>query len=436
MDNITQKSNFKNFINYTIPAISSMLLAGVYTLVDGLFVGWGVGPSGLAAINVAFPIACLYLGIGEMLGNGSAIVIAYCRGRQLSRTAGLFFGNLLAIVIPLGIFLAVISPFSSHLVNIIGADESIRESAYNYALIIGFGSIFQLLASSLLAVMRHDQVQVKAMRIMLWGLIANIILDYLFVIVFRWGVNGSAWATIMAQGLTAFLACWHFLKNGVHFKFKAIHLRPYLDIIAKIIFTGLPSMGLQLTNALVIALHNVQALRYGGENAVAGYAIVSYVLTPVLLLQEGTAIGIQPLISFFDGANLQDRKRKIFRMGLTSGILIGLVAMIGAVIFNQLLPAAFHATSQVAKLAAKGILFGCLAFPIQGIIQIAGAYFQASNRPKYASLLIYGDCCGALVLCLFTFPLIWGLDGVWSSMVGAKLIMFIITLYLLKSKRR
>ena len=255
-------SDFKKFFRYSVPATISMLIAGVYTLVDGLFVGWGVGPDGLAAINVAFPFYCIYLGLGEMLGNGCAITLAYCRGRGKKLTAGLFFGNMLFMLLPLGLLLALISPFTALLVRYMGADPVINDTAYQYAVIIGMGSIFQIATSSLLAVMRHDRKPFGAMALMLAGLVANIILDYYFVLVWRHGVAGSAYATIISQFLTAALAGCYLRRSKLNFCWRKRFLRPYTDIIGQMFRTGLPSMGLQLMGGLLILLHNIQAQRY------------------------------------------------------------------------------------------------------------------------------------------------------------------------------
>ncbi|MGN0872019.1 MAG: MATE family efflux transporter [Victivallales bacterium] len=419
----TLNKDFRGFLSYTVPAAISMLLSGIYILVDGLFVGWGAGTEGLAAINVAYPFACLYLGIGEMLGNGSAITIAYCRGRDKLRTAGLFFGNLIFIMIPLGIILGAVSPLTSRLVGLMGADEAIFVSARNYALIVSGGCVFQIVTCSLLAVMRHTKAQYSAMFIMLAGLIANIVLDYWMVIAMKWGVEGSAWATILAQLITCILAVGYFMRGKVKIRFRFAHLRPYASILGKIMLTGLPSFGLQLAATLVILLHNISAGIYGGLTAIAAYAIIASVVEVVMLMDGGFSTGIQPLVSFFNGTGERTRRKRIFRYGMLAALIFGVVAMIATIWGRALIVRAFNATPELAAITFRGLILSSFGFVSLGLFQVMCAYLQAKGRHTLSSILIYADCLVAMPLALVILPLFFKLDGVWLAMPVSKLVM-------------
>ena len=426
----------RKFFSYIIPSTVSMLLAGVYTLIDGLFVGWGAGSDALAAINVAFPFLCLFMGLGDMLGNGTAITIGYCRGRNKPRAAGLFFGNLLTLLLPLGILLALAAPLLSRLVAYMGASSEIVPVAREYALIIGVGAAFPIITNALVAVMRHDRAQFPAMRLMLVGLAANIVLDYLLVIVIPWGAAGSAWATVAAQVITSILAINYFRHGRMTFRFHKRYLRPYWDIMGRTLLTGLPSLGLQLTAALLLVLYNVQALSYGGLAAVAAYAIISYVTTPVVLLNEGIALGIQPLISYYHGAGLRKRMNLIFRYGNLTVLAAGGLAAAAAVIGRDWLPAIFNASGSVAVYTATGLLLTAPALLLHGFTLTFAAYFQARQISLAASLLIYGDCLIIMPLSLFLLPVYLGLNGVWAALLATKIIMTALALLLYYFDRR
>ncbi|MCI7643681.1 MAG: MATE family efflux transporter [Lentisphaeria bacterium] len=429
----TIDGDFKKFIRYSLPSTIGMLISGIYTLVDGLFVGWGVGPDGLAAINVAFPFYCIYLGLGEMLGNGCAITIAYCRGRNKKLTGGLFFGNMLFMLLPLGILLAVLAPIAAVQVKYMGADPEINAMAYGYALIISCFAIFQIATSSLLAVMRHDRKPVVAMAMMLSGLLANIVLDYYFVLVLHWGVNGSAYATILSQVLTCLLGAVYLKFGRLNFTWRRRFLRPYGDIVGQIFTIGLPSMGLQLMGGLLILLHNIQAQRYGGLNAVAAYAIISYITSPVLLLADGISLGIQPPVSYYHGRGEFIRKRRFLFYGTWAILGLTFLAGVIAISADKILPLIFNATGGVAKLTTTGLLLSALSFPALGVFQLLVAYYQAEGRSWVSALLIYSDCLVALPLVLFTMPLFLGLNGVWAALAVSKLIMMCVALYFRKA---
>lgn len=415
--------DFRSFAGYAFPATVSMLLAGIYTVIDGLFVGWGAGDDALAAINVAFPFYCFFLGLGEMLGNGSSITIAYCRGRSKPLTAGLFFGNLVSIMIPVSLVLSLTAPLYSRLVRFMGADPQIETIAQEYALIVGFGCSFQIITSSLLAVMRHDRAQFKAMYIMLAGLTANIGLDYLLVLVYPFGAKGSAWATVVSQFLTAVLAVGYFTRGNFNFAFRVRHLRPYASILGRIFATGLPSFGLQMMGAVLILLHNIQAQRYGGLTAVAAYAIISYVMTPVMMLSEGIGLGIQPPVSFHSGREDETRKRIFLRYGIGAAVAVGAAGMLVLFTGFRVIPEAFNATPPLVKLAAPALVITAFSFLPLGIFQVLCSYFQAEGRTGIASVLIYGDFCLMFPVALFSLPLFFGLTGVWMAVPVSKMVM-------------
>lgn len=421
---LQKNSDFRSFIGYSVPATVGMLLAGIYTVVDGLFVGWGAGDDALAAINVAFPFYCFFLGLGEMLGNGTGITIAYCRGRGKPLTAGLFFGNLISAMIPLGVPLTLAAPLYSGLVGWMGADVKIVGMAEDYARIVGMGCLFQIITSSLLAVMRHDRKQFRAMFIMLAGLIANIVLDYLLVLVYPFGVKGSAWATVAAQFLTALLAVIYFIRGKFDFAFRIRHLRPYGSILGTIVLTGLPSFGLQMMGAMLILLHNIQAQRYGGLVAVAAYAIISYVTTPLMMLSEGIGLGIQPPVSYHHGCGAENQKRRFLRYGLLFSGGVGVLFALALLFGNSVIPEAFHATPSLIRVTDPALVITSLSLIPLAIFQIFCAYFQAEGRSTLASTLIYGDFCVMFPLALFVLPYFFGLSGVWAAVPVSKWIMF------------
>ncbi len=418
----------KLFFRYVIPSMISMLTAGVYTLVDGFFVGWGAGNAGLAAINVAFPLSLLIVAFGEMIGTGGAIVIALARGRGAHRVANLVFGNMLMLIIPAAAVLAaVLLPVLSPLLRSIGAAEELLPAAREYAEITLGGSIFMMATVALIAAMRNDGAPRRAMAILVVGLFANIVLDYWFVLVLHGGVAGSAWATILSQAVCCVLAAEYFIRGRSHFRFRRSYLWPEKTVLKKLALAGLPSFGVQLSVAAVILLHNRQSLIYGGVAAVASYAIISYVESTILMLQQGIGLGIQPVVSFLHGAGEELRRRRIGARALWFALGVGVVGTGLSAGGYRLIPELFHASGDVLAVAGRGLLISALVYPMLGIQKVAEAYFQAMDRPIAASLLIYLDCCALLPACLIVLPHFWGVDGIWAAMPVSKLLLLGVT---------
>lgn len=420
----------KLFFRYVIPSMISMLTTGVYTLVDGFFVGWGAGNDGLAAINVAFPLSLLIVACGEMIGTGGAINIALARGRGARRTADLFLGNSLALLVPAAVLLAGLIPFLNPILSAVGAAPALLPAAREYAVITLGGGIFMMAAVCLVAAMRNDGAPKPAMAIMVAGLAANIVLDWLFVLVLHGGVAGSAWATVLSQAICFALAAGYFAAGRSHFRFSRRCFRLKRRIVRRIIPAGLPSFGVQISVAAVILLHNRQALLYGGVAAVAAYAIISYVEAMILMLQQGIGLGIQPVVSFLHGAGDTERREKIARYGVISAVLIGAGGLLLSAGGYRLIPALFNASGDVVAVAGRGLIISAAVYPFLGLQKVSEAYFQAMDRPGMASLLVYLDCFLVLPLSLLLLPLWRGADGIWAAMPVSKLLMFGVVLLL------
>ncbi len=423
--------DMKLLTRFVIPSMLSMITAGIYTVVDGLFVGWGAGSQGMAALNVAYPMALLLIAIGEMIGIGGAINISIARGRQHTRVTGNILNTMLAVAIPVAIILPlVILPFLSTLLSWMGAAPELMKDAWMYAAIIIGAGIFQITVIALLEAIRNDNSPHRAMFILIAGLIINIILDYWFVILLKGGVAGSAWATVTAQAFCLTLALFYFNSKHTTMRIKLHKLRMRKVILWRTIIAGIPSFGVQISIALVIWLHNSQALRYGGVNAVAAYAVISYIEASILLMIQGIALGLQPVVSFLHGAGKFMRRKRMAFYGMGISIAFGLLSTLITITGGRFLAMAFNAQGQVLELAVIGLCIMSPMYPLAGFQKISESYFQSMSRPGAASLLIYLDSCVILPMCLFILPVYGGLKGVWAALPLTKLIIFFVTLWL------
>ena len=420
----------KLFFRYVVPSTISMLTAGVYTLVDGFFVGWGAGDTGLAAINVAFPLSLLIVACGEMIGTGGAVAIALARGRGNLRVADRLFGNMLILLVPAVLLLVLLLPLLDPILIAAGAAPELLPATRIYVQITMGGGFFMMATVCLVAAMRNDGAPRLAMGIMVAGLIANILLDYLFVLVFRGGVAGSAWATILAQMICFLLALCYFGSERTHFRIRRTMFRLQPKLVHRIVTAGIPSFGVQISVAAVIFLHNRQTLLYGGVAAVAAYAIISYVESTILMLQQGIGTGIQPLISYLQGAGETRQRNSIAHRGLFAAVLIGVGGAVLSAGGSRIIPDLFNAGTETLHFAERGLLISALVYPFLGIQKVSESYFQAIGRPGTASLLVYLDCFVVLPISLLLLPHLFGTDGIWAAMPVSKLFMAAVVLLL------
>ena len=179
---------------------------------------------------------------------------------------------------------------------------------------------------------------------------------------------------------------------------------------------GASPFGVQIATAVTMILYNWQSLAYGGDIGVAAYAVVGYIVPVGVMLEEGIAEGIQPLISYYHGASLGARRRLTARLGFTTAVSVGAACSLLVFFSNRLVPAFFSMHGEAAEVAARGLLLSVPVFPFLGLAKVGASYYQAVGRSDMASMLTYGDPFILQPLFLWTLPLLFSLDGVWLAM--------------------
>lgn len=413
----------KIFFRFVIPSISSQLLSGIYTIVDGYFVGKGVGAAGLAAVGLAFPFTLFVTAAGVSVGVGGGALMSMSVGRGRRRLAERILGSMvfLMVVISVAAMLGLTAAGLFTLSFYGVAEAGVMEMARVYAGILLIGSPSQIIAMGMLGAARNDGFPRKVMYIMIFGFLMNIVLDWLWVIVFPFGVAGAAFATLASQILTAVLLSAHFLAGRSGVVLRRSLIRPNRRLSRRILGMGLPPFGVQIAAAVTMLMHNWQALAYGGGLGVAAYAVVGYIVPVGVLLQEGIAEGVQPIISYFHGASLAARRRITARLGFASVLVVGLFCSALALGMHRGIPGFFSLYGEASKMASRGILLSAGMFPFLGIAKLGASYFQSTGRIGMASVLTYSDPFLLVPLFLWTLPLVLGMDGVWLAMTCANI---------------
>lgn len=434
---MTMSKNLKMFMKYVIPSIIGMLITGSYCIVDSIFIGQYGGKIGLAAVAITWPLVMLFAAVGDMLGTGAAIIISQSRGKGAFDRARMVFGNMLCFQLVTSLLLML--PCVYYLTDILyffGADDELMPYSLPYALIQTYGCLAAMLSTGLPAVIRNDGRPTLAMIIISFSLISNIIMDYLFIFKFSWGIVGASWATLTAQILISLMSLIYFATKYTDICYSMDMLRIKITEIREIIIDGIPSFGSQLAIITILFLHNYQSVRYGGVDGLAVYTFIGDVEAIGSLFMTGLALGVQPLVAFLYGSRRYARQEVIGRMGYRFAFVSGIVLMWISFLGRNIFPPWFNLHGEVAQLAAHGLIISSSAFLLLGVIRVAGYYFQATGKIMEASLLIYGDAFFALPLCLWILPLFFGLDGVWMAMPVSRILLFIFVCVLWLKERK
>ena len=407
----------KLFFMFVLPALSSQLLSGIYTIVDGYFVGWGVGQDGLAAIGLAFPFSVIVTAIGAGRGVGGGALIAISMGRRREALAQRILGAMVFLMVAASALSSLLlTPLAEYLLTFYDVSPEIAGMARLYAWILIISSPAQVVTMAMLGAVRNDGFPRKAMFIMIAAFGTNIVLDWLWVIVFPFGIAGAAWATAASQTVSAVLLSAHFLLGMSKVRLRARLVRPWRPLVRRIFVMGASPFGVQIATAVTMILYNWQSLAYGGDIGVAAYAVVGYIVPVGVMLEEGIAEGIQPLISYYHGASLGARRRLTARLGFTTAVSVGAACSLLVFFSNRLVPAFFSMHGEAAEVAARGLLLSVPVFPFLGLAKVGASYYQAVGRSDMASMLTYGDPFILQPLFLWTLPLLFSLDGVWLAM--------------------
>ncbi len=270
---------------------------------------------------------------------------------------------------------------------------------------------------------------------MILGFITNIILDWLFIVKLGYGMQGAAWATIIGQFMTT-IPCLIFviLKSKTmiakHFKIK-------YDYIINILKTGLSPFGSAMAPYMVILMMNKYAFNYGDDEAVASYAIVSYVVSFVLLVLQGVGDGSQPLMSYYLGNKEYDNVLKIRNLTYRLAIGVSTLCIIIVLLLRNQIPIIFGASEKAFAITVQILPIFAIGFLLLAFLRVTTSFFYATKNNSFSYTLIYGEPIIAFILLVLILPKIFGLKGVWFSVPGTYfLLSFMGMLLLIKEKHK
>lgn len=420
----------KQFFRNVLPSVMAFAFSGAYQILDGIFIGRNVGDAGLAAINIAYPITAIVQAVGTGIGMGGAIHIAVNIGAGDKEKVKKYLGNTLSLTLILCFGVTLLLALSSGgLLRTFGADGEILTLAKEYIHIIVFGATFQILGMGMVPIIRNLNGAFVAMVSMIAGFGTNIFLDYLLVGVCGYGMRGAAFATTFGQLVTS-IPCILFLLAKR--KFIALpSFIPALHIFKRIISVGISPFGLILSPNIVLLIINKNAMAYGGENAVAAYAVTSYILIVLQLLLQGIGDGSQPLISSYYGENNRGAVQSVRRMTYATSFLAAIIFSIAVFFSRNFLPGFFGASEGVSVQVVKILPVFILSFVFYGFLRPTMSYFYATKKNFLSYILIYGEILLLFIL-MFILPPIMGLWGVWVSVAVSRGILAVAGGYLLK----
>lgn len=406
-------------MQYAIPAIVAMAASSVYNIIDGIFIGQGVGAEAIMGLALTGPLMSLTAAFGAMVGVGAATLMSVKLGQKDYGTAQKILGNVVIMNLTLGIVLGLLLlVFINPILRFFGASDVTLPYARNFMSIILVGNVVTHMYLGLNALLRSTNRPQKAMCATIGTVVLNCILAPIFIFVLGWGIRGAATATIMAQMimLTWQLRLFSNKDELIHLNRSIIKLD--VKIVKESLLVGLPQFLINLCACLVAAMMTRSLTTYGGDMAVGAFGICNRFILFIVMVVIGLNQGMQPIAGYNFGARRYDRVLGVLKKALIFGSIITLMGFVIGVFFPTPFVSVFAKDSpQLIKLSAHALSCMVMMFPIVGIQIVSTAFFQSIGYAPKSIFLSLTRQLIFLVPAIFILPHLYAdpLEGLWHA---------------------
>lgn len=382
----------KLLMKFSVPCVMGLLISALYNIVDQIFIGNSdLGYLGNAATGVSFPVICIANAFAWCVGDGAASYLSICAGRKDSDKAHKCVGTGITTTLIISLVLMLVcQSFATPFMRMFGASDHTIEMAVEYFRIIAAFFPFYLLLNVMNSMIRADASPAFAMGAMLTGAIVNIILDPIFIFLFKWGIAGAAWATAIGQ-VASFIICAVYFFKPKNFKLTRRSFIPDKSILHKTISLGAATFVTQISIVVVSLVCNMTLARYGliskygPDIPISVFSIQTKVYTVVCNIVTGIVLGGQPIFGYNYGAGKMDRVRYTYRIVLQSTLVVGIIATLIFELCPQLVIGIFGSgDSLYQEFAIKTFRIYLSLTTITCLVKMTAVFFQSIGKPVRA----------------------------------------------------
>ena len=419
----------KLFRSIFVPTLLGMLFNVVFILTDGIFVGHGIGPNGLASINLVAPVMMCLTGIGMMFGIGSSVVAAIhlshdnIKAARINLTQGIWGATMLSALI-----VALLYLFPDTALRLLGTSPELLDGTREYLLWFVPTCVLSMIQIVGGFSIRLDGSPKYAMFCSIIPACINIILDYTFIFPCHMGLKGAALATDIGTGVGALMAAYYFVKpvktlRLYRLKLSSTSLRLFTRNSGYMIKVGFSGFIGEFALSMMMLCGNRAFGKYLGDTGVAAYSVVCYLYPIVYNVFYAVSTSAQPIISFNHGAQHNDRVSGTFRY--SAGISLAFAAVVTLLLWlfaSPIVSVFLEPLTASFPYASKGLPLFALGFVLNGFNVSAIGYFQSVENNRKSTLLMSLRGIFLPIITFFVFPMLWGTLGLWLSMPAAELV--------------
>ncbi|MDE6142190.1 MAG: MATE family efflux transporter, partial [Bacilli bacterium] len=429
----------KLLLKFSIPCILSLLISSLYNIVDQIFIGNSeLGYLGNAATSIVFPITIISVAFAWAIGDGGAAFLSLCQGRKDTKNAHIAIGNGILINFIISIIFVILGfLFMNNLLFLFGASDVTLPIAQDYFRIILIFIPVYMIANGMNAIIRADGSPGFSMASTLIGAITNIILDPIFIFVFKWGIKGAAWATVIGQCLSLIASIIYFIKPKT-FKLTMNSFKINMGIFSNVIKLGVSTFITQMSIVIISLVCNIMLAKYGASSIygadipIAVIGICMKVFTIVINIAVGIILGAQPILGYNYGAKEYHRVKKTFRLVMVSTIIVGLISTLIFELCPEFIIKMFGTSSELyMEFATKTFRIFLMLVVFTCLIKVSSIFFQAVGNPIKASIVSLTRDIVIFVPLVILLPITFGVEGCLYAAPISDIVGIIITTILL-----
>ena len=420
---------------YAFPAIVAMAASSVYNIIDGIFIGRGVGAEAIMGLALTAPVMSLTAAFGAMVGVGASTLMSVKLGQRDYGTAQRILGNVVIMNIAMGLSLGLLLLlFLEPILRFFGASDATLPYAYDFMSIILLGNVVTHLYLGLNALLRSTNRPQKAMLATFGTVGLNCVFAPIFIFVLDWGIRGAAFATILSQLV---MLCWQLRLFSD--KSDLIHLhrgimRLQRKIVGESLIVGLPQFLINLCACMVTVIVTRSMAEFGGDVSVGAFGICNRLVLFCVMVIIGLNQGMQPIAGYNYGAQRYDRVLQVLKLALIAGVCItGTGFLVGTFLAEPCVSLFAKDSPELIAGAAHGLRILVMFFPIVGIQIVSTAFFQSIGMAGKSIFLSLTRQLLFLLPLLLILPHVMEnpIDGVWYASPFSDLIASILAIVLL-----
>lgn len=427
----------KQLCSYIFPAVGSLFVTYLYNVMDGIFVGQGIGSAALGAVNIGVPFITFAVAIVAMFPMGGATIIAIRMGRDDKDGANNAFMTALTLTVLTAVILTVVGTvFSQQIVDLSGAlklGEEMRRMSTDYLFYYSAFSLPMLMSNCLSVFVRNDGSPTLSFVGMCTGAVSNIFLDWLFIFPLQMGVIGAAVASGLGQIVSLLVLLSHFIRKHGNLRIRRFTIQPVL--IRKICKRGAPEAVTQLTTPVTALCYNLVLAGLVGDIGVSTYSVLSFIYSLANAVLSGVAQGLQPLWGNSYGKQDTKEINDYFRFGMAINLMLSVLISAVLILFDEPAIRIFSQDMELINAASKALPVFALSFIPMALNLVYTSLLYSTKRTKQSDIIAI---CRGIVLkaiAIFCIPIIFGSNTIWAAPLVAEMITFAIAVVLTRKTK-